>query len=102
MLLVNDETAVRSNGHNISLVYFSVLYVIRSGPGSSVGIATDYGLDDPGIESGGRAKFSARPDRPRGPPNLLYDGYRIFPGGKVRSGRDADPSPPSSAAVMEE
>ena len=38
-------------------------------------------------------RFSARPDRPWGPPSLLYNGYRVFPGGKVRPGRDADPSP---------
>ena len=38
--------------------------------------------------------------RPWGPPNLLYNGYRVFPGGKERPGRDADPSPPSSAVVM--
>jgi hypothetical protein len=25
---------------------------------------------------------------------LLYNGYRVFPGGKERPGRDADPSPP--------
>jgi hypothetical protein len=31
------------------------------------------------------------------PPSLLYNGYRVFPGGKVRQGRDADTSPPSSA-----
>jgi hypothetical protein len=31
--------------------------------------------------------------------SLLYNEYRVFPGGKVRSGRDADPSPPSSAEV---
>jgi hypothetical protein len=30
---------------------FKVLYAIYGGPGSSVGIATDYGLDGPGIES---------------------------------------------------
>ena len=30
-------------------------------------------------------------------PSLLYNGYRVFPGGKERPGRDADPSPPSSA-----
>jgi len=30
----------------------------------------------------------------------LYNGYRVFPGGKQRPGRDADPSPPSSAVVM--
>jgi len=32
----------------------------------------------------------------------LYNGYPVFPGGKVRPGRVADHSPPSSAAVMEE
>jgi len=47
-------------------------------------------------------RFSARPDRPWGPPRLLYNGYRVFPGGKVRPVRAADHSPPSSAAVMEE
>jgi hypothetical protein len=31
--------------------FFSTAYVINSGPGSSVGIATGYGLDVPGIES---------------------------------------------------
>jgi len=28
--------------------------------------------------------------------------YRVFPGGKERPGRDADPSPPSSAVVLKE
>jgi len=32
----------------------------------------------------------------------LYNGYRVFPGGKVRPGRAADPSTPSSAEVYEE
>jgi len=27
--------------------------------------------------------FRTRPDRPWGPPSLLYSGYRIFPGGKA-------------------
>jgi hypothetical protein len=48
------------------------------------------------------ARFSARPDRPWGPTSLLYNGYRVFPGGKVWPGRAADHSPPSIAAVMEE
>ena len=39
------------------------------------------------------AKFSACPDRPWDPPSLLYNGYRVFPGGKERPGRDADHSP---------
>ena len=44
--------------------------------------------------------FRTFPDRPWGPRSLLYNGYRVFPGGKERPGRDADPSPPSSAVVM--
>jgi len=47
-------------------------------------------------------KFSAPPDRPWGPPSLMYNGYRVFPGSKVRPERAADHLPPSSAAVMEE
>jgi hypothetical protein len=27
--------------------------------------------------------FRTRPDRPWGPPTLLYNGYRVFPGGKA-------------------
>ena len=71
------------------------------GPGSSVGIATDYGLDGPGSNPGGDEIFC--PSRPALEPNsLLQNGYRVFPGGKVRPGRTADHSPPSRAAVMEE
>ena len=71
-------------------------------PGSVVGIPTAYGLDGPGIEKkhpGGGEIFRTCPDRPWGPPSLLYNGYRVFPGGKVLPGCDADPSPPSSAEV---
>ena len=76
-------------------------FTIPFRPGSSVGIATDYRLDGPGIESRWGEIFR-RPDRPWGPLSLLYNRYRVFPGGKVRPGRAADCSPPSSAAVMEE
>jgi len=41
--------------------------------------------------------FRTCPNRPWGPPSLLYNWYQVFPGGKERLGRDADPSPPSSA-----
>jgi hypothetical protein len=77
--------------------------VTLRGPGSSVGIAIDYSLDGPGIESrwGGEI-FLACPHRLWGPPSLLYNGYRVFPWGKLRPGRTADHSPPSSAEVMEE
>jgi len=40
------------------------------------------------------------PDLPWGPPIFPYDGYRFFRVGKERPGRDADPSPSSSAVVM--
>ena len=46
--------------------------------------------------------FRTCPDRPWGPPSLLYNGYRVFPGGKERPGREADPTPSSSAEVMKE
>ena len=55
-----------------------------------------------GSNPGGGARFSARPYRPWGPPSFLYNGYRIFPWGKVRPGRAADHSPPSSAEVLQE
>jgi hypothetical protein len=40
-------------------------------------------------------------DWPWGPPSLLYNGYRVFPGGKEQPGHDADPSSPSSAVGHE-
>jgi len=70
----------------------------KGGPGSSVGIATDYGLDGPGMESRWSEIFR-RPDWPCGPPSLLYNGYRVFSGGRKRPGPDADTSPPSNAEV---
>jgi len=72
---------------------------LKARPSSSVGTATAYWLDGPGIESRWGETFHTSPDRPWGPLSLLYNGYRVFPGGKVRPGRDADPSPPSSAEV---
>jgi len=67
---------------------------LNPGPDSVVGIATGYGLDGPGIESRwGNEIFRTCPDRPCGPPSLLYNGYQVFPGDKERPGRDADTSP---------
>jgi hypothetical protein len=70
--------------------------------GIVVDIATAYGLDSPGIEKknpGAGENFRTCPDRPWGPFSLLYNGYRVFPEGKVRQGSDADSSPLSSAEV---
>jgi hypothetical protein len=68
-------------------------------PGSAVGIATAYGLDGPGIESRWRRDIPHlfRPAlKPTHPPVRWVPGLS---GGKVRPGRDADPSPPSNAEV---
>jgi len=86
--------------HLLLLVYF-LLPTLTCRPGSSVGIAKDYGLDGPGSYPGGDESF--RPSRPA--LGLTQPPLKLVPGlsrGKVRLGRDADHSPPSSAAVMEE
>jgi len=70
---------------------------LNSAPGSSVGIVTDYGLDGPGSNPGRDEIFRTRSDRPWGPHSLLWNGYRVFPVGKVRPERAADHLPPSSA-----
>jgi hypothetical protein len=82
-----------SEENNLSFVYFwSVLK--SSGPGSSVGTVTAYGLDGPGIESRWGARFSAPVQTgPEAHPASCTMGTGSFPG------RDADPSPPSSAEV---
>ena len=59
-----------------------IIIIIIMGRDSSVGIATRYGLNGPGIESRGDEISRTRPDRPLGPPSHLYDGYLFFHGGK--------------------
>jgi len=49
-------------------VCYSQVHTLKCGPGSLVGIATDYGLDGPGSNPGGDEIF--RPSRP-GSPSLL-------------------------------
>ena len=74
-------------------------HVKRQTPGSVVGIATAYGLDGPGIEFQWGRDFAHlyRPAlRPTQPPVQWVPGLS---GGKVRPGRDADLSPPSSSEV---
>ena len=67
--------------------------------GSVFGTATGYGLDGPGIESRWGRDFPHLSRPALGPTQPQYNGYRVFPGGKERPGRDADPSTPSSAVV---
>jgi hypothetical protein len=66
------------------------MYVEKVGRDSAVGIETRYGLNSPWIESLWDEIFLPGPDRPWGPPNLLYNGYSFsFPGLK-RPGRVVD------------
>ena len=76
-------------------------YLPQGGPGSSVGLATGKGWTVRGSNSGGGEIFCTRSDRPWGPPSLPYRGYRVSLSGVKRPGRDADPSPPSSAVGHE-
>ena len=76
-----------------------MLYIY--GPGSSVGILTDYGQDGPGSNPGGDEIFG--PSRPAlGPTKPSVQWVPGLSRGKMQPGLAADHSPPSSAAVMEE
>ena len=73
---------------------------------SVAGTATGYRLDGPWIESRWRRpRFSAPVQTGPGAHLAMsepHSGYCVFPGGKVRPGRDADPLPPSSSVVKKE
>ena len=77
----------------IKHILFSCDHVSPGGLGSIVSIATGYGLEGPGIEFQWGKIFRTCPDRPWGPPSLLYDGYQVFLGGKEWTGHDTDLSP---------
>jgi hypothetical protein len=77
----------------IYIYILNLLLTFYCGPDNSVGIATDYGLDGTGIESRWRRGFRTRLDRPWGPPSLLYNGYRVFPGGKAAGAWCWPPTP---------
>jgi hypothetical protein len=72
---------------------------MQSGLGSSVGIATDYGLDSPRIESRWGRDFSYT--GPGVHPASYTMGTGSLPGVK-RPGRGADHPPPPSAEVENE
>jgi hypothetical protein len=60
---------------------------------SSVGIATCYELDGPGIKSLWIGDFPHPSWPAMGPPSLLYNGYRLFPGGKAGGAWRWPPTP---------
>jgi hypothetical protein len=63
------------------------------GPGSSVCIATGYGMDGPAIESRWGRDFPHVQTGPGAHPASCTMGTESFPLGRKRPGRDADPSP---------
>jgi hypothetical protein len=73
-------------------VNYDRAYFDLCGPGSSVSIATDYGLDGPGIESRWGARFSAPAQTgPGAHPASCTMGTGSFPG--VKSGRSVTLTP---------
>jgi len=97
-----DPSAVLGDTQTYLSQNLLLLTVHKCGPGSSVGVATDYGARRSGDRIPvGDEIFPACPNRPWGPPSFLYNEYRVFPGGKERPGRDADLSPPSSSVRHE-
>ena len=79
--------------HNV----LDTLHPIQRGPGRSAGIATDYGLDGPGIESRWGKIF-----RPWAHSASCTMGSGSFPGVKYGRGVLLTTHPPSSIVVMEE
>jgi hypothetical protein len=83
-----DERTERLILKCLYMIYVSIIYKYIS---VKVGrVATDWTVQ--GSNPGGGEIFRTCPDRTWGP-SLLYNGYRVFPGGRKWPGPDADPSP---------
>jgi len=77
-----------------NLSVFICMFYDNMGPDSSVTVATCYGLDGLGIESQWGRDFPHLSIPTLGPPSLLYNGCRFFPGGKAAG---ACPLPPTQS-----
>jgi len=75
----------RINSINLSEVKkFGELYAHRGGAGIAQSVwRLLTGWTIRGLNPGRGEIFRTCPDRLRGPPSLLYNGYRVFPGGKA-------------------
>ena len=80
--VLQRDTCVRVRPRGIANRIIKEVSDQKGGPGSVVGIATGYALDGPEIESRWGRDFPHLSRRPWGPHSLLYNGYRVFPGGK--------------------
>jgi hypothetical protein len=88
---------------------FRTSYLFRGSRVSSVGIVSDFGLDNRAIgvrSPAGAWDFSSslfvQTDSGAHPASCTMGTGGPFPGGEARPGRDADHSPPSSAEVVNE
>ena len=79
--------------------YYFIFLISRGISQSVQRLATGWTVR--GSNPGGGEIFLTRPDRPWDSPSLLYNGYRVFPGGKAAGAWRWTP-PPSSAGGMEE
>ena len=86
-----------------TLTFVPINLVLISGPGSSVGIATGYGLDGTGSNPGDRRDFAhlSRPALGAYPASCKM-GTGSFPGVNCGRGVTLTPSPSSSAVVKKE
>ena len=85
---------------HVDSFYYVQVGVSTVGRDSSVGLATRYDLDGPGIESRWGARFSAPVQTGPGAHSASYTmGTGSFLGGKAAGGRGVDHPPPSSAKV---
>jgi len=86
-------------------MYTLQLYIVthkKFRPDSSVGIANDYGLEGPGIESPWGEIFCTCSYRYWSTPSLLYNGYWVFPRAKCGRGVTLTPHPLLVQLVMKE
>jgi hypothetical protein len=72
MKIITQAAKITQNA--VLTLHFRSKLSIDRGPGNVVDIATGYGLDVPRIESRWGEIFLTCPDRPWGPPILLYNG----------------------------
>jgi hypothetical protein len=82
MRLTTQVVLFECNSKMLSLTIIPFSFFIQETLDFIHGIGQWYGLEGPGIESRWAEIFRTYPDRLWGPPSLLYNWYRLFPGGK--------------------
>jgi hypothetical protein len=75
-----SDSTVDFNLFGVYLYIYDLCISDVVGQDSSVGIAKSYELDGPGIESPEGGHDFPHMSRP---PRFLYNGYRVFPGGRA-------------------